>query len=371
MIERGVADRLSHGLEDRGEAWSPRPLGTESPNSCLGVEPAFARMGRSDRPSIDEEAGLEKAEIYIGIDVSKAMLEVSELPEGGSWQVANTPPGIDKLVRRLLELEPALVTLEACGKLETPLVAEMWAQGLPVAVVNPRQVRDFARARGILAKTDSIDAKALASFGQMVKPDVRPPVTKETMEMQALLSRRRQVIGMKVAEENRLHSSMAVVRRRIERHLKALTEELVELDNDLDQMVRDSPVWQERESLMRSVPGVGQVVASTLLARLPELGQLNRKQIASLVGLAPFNRDSGTLRGKRTVWGGRGEVRRVLYMAALSARQHNPVIKTFYRRLVEAGKPRKLALVACMRKLLTTLNAMVKDGRHWAPEMVQ
>jgi transposase len=327
-------------------------------------------MGRSDRPSIDEEAGLEKAEIYIGIDVSKAMLEVSELPEGGSWQVANTPPGIDKLVRRLLELEPALVTLEACGKLETPLVAEMWAQGLPVAVVNPRQVRDFARARGILAKTDAIDAHALASFGQMVKPDVRPPVSKETMEMQALLSRRRQVMGMKVAEENRLHSAMAMVRSRIERHIEALNEELVELDNDLDQMVRDSPVWQERESLLRSVPGVGQVVASTLLARLPELGQLNRKQIASLVGVAPFNRDSGTLRGKRTVWGGRSEVRRVLYMAALSARQHNPVIKAFYRRLVEAGKPRKLALVACMRKLLTTLNAMMKDGRHWAPEMV-
>ena len=226
--------------------------------------------------SIDKEARLGKAEIYVGIDVSKALLEVAVLPEGGSWQAANTPPGIDKLVRRLSELEPDSVTLEACGKLETPLVAQMWAQGLPVAVVNPRQVRDFARARGILAKTDSIDAKALASFGQMVKPNVRPPVSKETMELQALLSRRRQVIGMKVAEENRLHSAMAVVRRRIERHVEALNKELVGLDNDLDQMVPDSPVWQERESLLPSVPGVGQVVASTLLARLPELGQLNR-----------------------------------------------------------------------------------------------
>ena len=320
------------------------------------------------RHSISKEAQLGKSDIHVGIDVSKALLEVACLPDGESWQLPNTPCGIDELVHRLLEMGPVSVTLESCGKLETPLVAEMWAKELPVAVVNPRQVRDFARARGILAKTDAIDAQALASFGQMIEPAIRPPVSAETMEMQALLSRRRQVVGMKVAEENRLHSAMEVVRSRIERHLEALCRELEELDDDLGRMIRDSPAWKEREDLLRSVPGVGQVLASTLLARLPELGQLNRKQIASLVGLAPFNRDSGTLRGKRTVWGGRAEIRRVLYMAALSAKHHNPVIEAFYHRLVEAGKPKKVALVACMRKLLTILNTMVRSGRHWAPE---
>ena len=318
--------------------------------------------------SVIKEAQLGKSDIHVGIDVSKVLLEVAWKPEGGSWRVPNTPCGIDELVHRLLELEPASVTLEACGKLEAPLVAEMWTKELPVAVVNPRQVRDFARARGILAKTDAIDAGVLADFGQMVKPVVRPAVSRETAEMQALMSRRRQVMGMKVAEENRLHSATDVVARRIERHIEVLRKELEELDNDLNQMIRNSPVWGERERMLRSVPGVGQVLASTLLARLPELGQLNRKQIASLVGLAPFNRDSGTLRGKRSVWGGRAEVRRVLYMAALSATRHNPVIEAFYCRLVEGGKPKKVALVACMRKLLTILNTMVKSSRHWAPE---
>ena len=325
-------------------------------------------MGHSDIPEYSKEAPLRMSDIYVGIDVSKALLEVASLPDGGSWQTPNTPKGIDKLVRRLLELKPDLVTLEACGRLEMPLVAEMWTQGLAVAVVNPRQVRDFARARGILAKTDAIDAAALASFGQMTRPPVRPPVSRETMQMQALLSRRSQVLGMKVAEENRLHTAMDLVRPRIVRHIKALDKELDDLDSDLDQMVRDSPVWQQRHNLLRSVPGVGQVLASTLLARLPELGCLNRKQIASLVGLAPFNRDSGKLPGKRTVWGGRAEIRRVLYMAALSATRHNPAIKAFYRRLIEAGKPRKVALVASMRKLLTMLNAMVKSGKHWTPQ---
>ena len=318
--------------------------------------------------SICKEAPLRKSEIHVGIDVSKALLDVASLPDGVSWQAPNTPTGIEELVRRLLGLKPDLVTLEACGNLQVPLVAQMWSQGLAVAVVNPRQVRDFARARGILAKTDAIDAMVLANFGQMTKPAVRPPVSRETLEMQALLSRRSQVLRMKVAEENRLHTAMDLVRSRIERHLKALERELDDLNSDLEQMVRDSPVWQQRQNLLRSVPGVGQVLASTLLARLPELGCLNRKQIASLVGLAPFNRDSGKLRGKRTVWGGRAEIRRVLYMAALSATKHNPAIEAFYRRLIEAGKPRKVALVACMRKLLTMLNAIVKDGRHWAPQ---
>ena len=221
--------------------------------------------------SISKEAQLGKSDIHVGIDVSKAELEVACLPDGEGWQAPNTPGGIDELVCRLLELGPVSVTLEACGKLETRLVAEMWARGLPVAVVNPRQVRDFARACGILAKTDAIDARALANFGQRVRPAVRPPVTRETMEMQALLSRRRQVMGMKVSEENRLHSAMNVVHGRIERHIEALSKELEELDDDLDQMIRNSPVWKERESLMRSVPGVGQVLASTLLSRLPEL----------------------------------------------------------------------------------------------------
>ena len=250
-----------------------------------------------------------------------------------------------------------------CSALDT-LVAVLAAAALPVVVVNPRQVRDFARATGKLAKTDSMDAAVLSHFAEAVRPPVRPLRDADTQILNSLVARRHQVMAMLVAEKNRLGSAAAAVRPRIEAHI-AWLEELKDLDKGLRQTVRRSPVWREKDDLLRTVPGVREQLSLTLLAYLPELGTLDRRQIAALVGVAPYNRDSGTLRGKRTVWGGRARVRGALYMAALVASRHNPVIKNFYQRLLAAGKPKKLALTACMRKLLLILNAMVKSGQPW------
>ena len=264
-----------------------------------------------------------------------------------------------------MDLGPALVLLEATGGLELPLVAVLAAAALPVVVVNPRQVRDFAKATGTLAKTDALDAGVLAHFADVVRPDVRPLKDAETQVLNSLTARRRQVMAMLVSEKNRLGTAIGAVSPRIEAPIAWLEQELSDLDQGLRQTLRRSPVWREKDDLLRTVPGVGPQLSLTLLAHLPALGTLDRRQIAALVGVAPFNRDSGARRGKRHVWGGRSRVRAVLYMGTLAATRFNPVIRDFYQRLLAAGKPKKLALVACMRKLLVILNAMLKQRSSW------
>ena len=308
---------------------------------------------------------MEQEAIYVGIDVAKARLDIAVRPTEDRWSITYNQKGVDELVPQLKALDPAMVLLEATGGLEFSLVAVLAAAALPVVVVNPRQVRDFARATGKLGKTDSIDAAVLAHFAEAVRPPVRPLRDADTQILNSLVARRHQVMTMIVAEKNRIGSAAAAVRPRIEAHIAWLEDELKDLDKGLRQTVRRSPVWREKDDLLRTVPGVGEQLSLTLLAYLPELGTMGRRQIAALVGVAPFNRDSGTLRGKRSVWGGRARVRAALYMATLVASRHNPVIKDFYQRLLAAGKPKKLALTACMRKLLLILNAMVKSGQPW------
>lgn len=267
---------------------------------------------------------------------------------------------------RLQALAPALIVMEATGGFEVTVAAALSAARLPLAVVNPRQIRDFARATGRLAKTDALDAAAIAHFGEAVRPEPRPLRDVQAQELAELVGRRRQVIEMMVAERNRMRLLQSNrLKQRIERHLSTLSKDLTEIERDLDETIRGTPVWREKEELLSSVPGIGSTTARSLIADLPELGTLGRKAIAALVGLAPFNRDSGTLRGRRTILGGRANVRTALYMATLVASRHNPVIAGFYARLRDAGKPAKLALTACMRKLLIILNAVLRDQRPW------
>ena len=309
---------------------------------------------------------MEAEGIFVGIDVAKVQVDVAARPTDDRWTVSNDGAGIGQLTSYLKALEPTLVLLEASGGLELPLVAALATEEIPVVVVNPRQVRDFARATGRLAKTDSLDAAVLAHFAEAVRPPVRPLRDAETQVLNSLAARRHQVMTMLVSEKNRLSAAATiVVRTRIEAHIAWLERELDDLDEDLRQTLRQSPVWREKDDLLRTVPGVGEQLSLTLLAYLPELGTLDRRQIAALVGVAPFSRDSGTLRGKRTVWGGRARVRAALYMGALVASRYNPVIQDFYQRLLASGKPKKLALTACMRKLLVILNSMLKHRSPW------
>ena len=311
-----------------------------------------------------------ETEVWVGIDVSKARLDVALGAAGELFSVANETRAIAGLVARLVELAPALLVLEASGGLETALVAELGAAQLPVVVVNPRQVRDFARATGQLAKTDALDARMLALFAERIRPELRRLPSEQERELKALVARRRELVEMITAERNRLGSAPKLLRKEITAHIRWLEGRLKERDRDLDRMLRSSPLWREREDLLRAVPGVGPVLCATLLADLPELGALSRREIAKLVGVAPLNRDSGTLRGRRTVWGGRAQVRAALYMATLVAVRFNPVLKAFYLRLRGAGKPAKVALTAAMRKLLTILNAMLKQRSPWRPPCV-
>jgi transposase len=314
---------------------------------------------------------LEVSPIFVGIDVSKARLDIATRSSGESESVANDKTGIQTLVKRLGEIQPALIVLEATGGVERGVTRALASAELPVVVVNPRQVRDFAKATGQLAKTDSIDALVLARFAEAVRPALRPLPDEITLELRALIARRRQITEMIVAERNRLSGASKSVRKRIDAHIRWLEAELDRADNDLDQSIRQSPIWKENEDLLRSVPSIGPVISRTLLAELPELGQLNRKQIAALIGIAPLNRDSGTLRGHRAIWGGRATVRAALYMAALVASRRNAVIRAFYKRLRNAGKAPKVALVACMRKLLTILNSMIKHKTRWSENILQ
>ena len=303
--------------------------------------------------------------VFVGVDVSKATLDIATHPTAQCWQSPNDAPGIRDLVQRLRQLRPALLVLEATGGYEQPVAAACAAAGLPVVVANPRQVRDFAKATGQLAKTDTIDAAILALFAARVQPAVRPLPEADVQMLDALLTRRRQLLEMLTAEKNRLEHARLPIRRSITTHIRWLERRLQDVDDDLDTTIQQSPIWRAKEDLLRSVPGIGPVISRTLLGELPELGALSRKQIAALVGVAPLNRDSGTLRGRRLVWGGRAPVRAALFMGALVAARHNPVIRGFYLRLRAAGKPPKVALTACMRKLLIILNAMARTNTPW------
>jgi transposase len=309
---------------------------------------------------------------WVGIDVSKARLDVAVLPSEQAWQVSNDASGHRELVKRLHELKPERVVLEASGGFEVCAVAALVCAGLPAVVVNPRQVRDFAKASGQLAKTDRLDARLLAQFGQVFKPELRPLPDATTQFLSALLTRRRQVQDMLTAERNRLMTAAVQnapqpLRDQLGAHIDWLYKQLQQLDRDLHEQLRSSPVWREKENLLRSIKGVGPVLSATLLAQVPELGYLDRREIAKLIGVAPLNDDSGKHKGKRSIWGGRAAVRAVLYMAALAATRSNPAIRSVYQRLLAAGKLKKVALVACMRKLLILCNAVLRTQTPWRP----
>ena len=302
---------------------------------------------------------------FIGIDVSKQWLDVATLPERETRRFSNDGAGQEQLGAWLIQLAPELIVMEATGGFETRVATALAAEGLALAVVNPRHVRDFARAFGILAKTDRIDASVLAAFAEKVHPPVRPLPDEDRRELIDLVDRRRQLVTMRAEEKTRLSQATASARQDIKEHIEWLDERLRRLDIDLTAKLRSSSLWKAKEELLISVPGVGRVTVFTLLARLPELGALNRRAIAALTGVAPFARDSGQHRGRRMIWGGRADVRSVLYMAAVTAARINPVIKSFYLRLKQAGKPAKVALTTCMRKLLTILNTMLRTNQSW------
>jgi transposase len=308
-------------------------------------------------------------ENFVGIDVSKDRLDICVRPSGDAFAVARDGEGLHELIRRLKAVAPRLIVLEATGGYETIVAAALSAEGLPLAVVNPRQVRDFARATGRLAKTDTLDACVIAMFGERVRPEPRALPDEAARILSETVARRRQIVEMLTQERNRRRQAANLrLVASIDRLVTALQKELSQIEGELDAMVRRSPVWRDKEDLLTSVPGVGDKLARTLLADMPELGVLDRKQIAALAGVAPFNRDSGAMRGRRMIWAGRAKVRASLYMSALVASRHNPVLKVFYARLVASGKAKKLALTAVMRKLLTILNAILRDGTPWQPK---
>lgn len=302
---------------------------------------------------------------YAGIDVAKDHLDLAILPSREKRRYSNDEGGIDKLIKRLKNLSINLVVLEPTGGFETPAAAALTAEGMPVAVVNARQVREYAKATGRLAKTDGIDALVMAEFAANIKPPARPLRDAETAEIKAMVSRRRQLLEMLTMEKNRLAMARKHLKPSIQAHIEWLKKEVEDLDRDLKKRIEDSPAWRVKDNLLQSIPGVGRVLSATLLAELPELGKLNRRQIAALVGVAPFNRDSGHMKGRRSIWGGRASIRTALYMATLASTRYNPVIKEFYQRLVARGKAKKVALVACMRRLLTIMNAILKHQRAW------
>ena len=304
--------------------------------------------------------------LFVGIDVSKDRLEVYVRPTGERLTVASDEAGITQLLGRLQVLQPCVIVLEATGGYEARVAAALAHAGLPVAVVHPRQVRDFARATGQLAKSDGLDAAVLAHFGEAVSPPVRPLPNAQAQALAELVTRRRQLVEMLTAELNRQQQArQRLVQTRLQRHVTWLRAAIAELEEDITRLIRSSPVWREKENVLTSAPGIGDVTAHALIAELPELGRLSRRRIASLAGLAPFIRESGRWKGRRMIRGGRAHVRRALYMATVVAIRYNPPIGDFYRRLIGAGRPKKLALIAAMRKLLTVLNAMLRDSRKW------
>lgn len=339
-----------------------------NPHSCRSRhrgELASARPGRVRKSGRTESRVSAEQPVHVGIDVSKATLDVVIEPTHEHWQVAQDERGIQQLVERLQQVQPERIVLEATGGYELAVLAALGCAELPAVAVNPRQVRDFAKAMGRLAKTDALDAQVLAQFAAVIKPALRPLPDAATRELSGLLARRRQLVEMRTAESNRLRQAVEPVRPDIREHLRWLDKRLQQLDRDLHDRLRASPLWRDKEDLLRSIPGIGPVFSMTLLAEVPEVGSVNHRQLAALVGVAPFNCDSGKWKGTRRIWGGRASVRAVLYMATCSAVRHNPVIRTLYERLVAAGKRKKVALVACMRKLLTICNAIIASGTPW------
>jgi len=312
----------------------------------------------------------KKAKSFIGIDVSKQLLEVAVHESDYQFRCANKTSGFAELIGELIRLRPALIVLEATGGLEIPVTAALQAAGLPVVVINPRQVRDFAKATGQLAKTDRLDARVLAHFAAAIKPPLRPIKSADELELDALVGRRGQLVEILIAEKNRRGSAATdTVREEIDEHIDWLDQRIAALDEQLKGMLKTSAVWQSNDAILQSVPGIGPVVSVSMLAELPELGTLNRQRISKLVGVAPLNRDSGPQRGSRHIYGGRKRVRSMLYMATLSATRFNPVIKEFYQRLLAKHKPFKVAITACMRKLLAIINVMIRDRTHWKTEV--
>jgi len=307
-------------------------------------------------------------EKFVGIDVSKDTLDVFIEPDGEMLHVTNDDKGIAQVVKHLTIVAPALIVMEATGGLEIRLASELAAKSLPVAVINPRQARDFAKATGQLAKTDQVDASVLAAFARAIRPATRAIKDADTRDLDDLVTRRRQLIGMRVQETLRLGTASKIQRKSLAAHIAWLDKRITDLDDDLSKRLRESQVWRTKDDLLQSIPGVGTVTSLTLLAKCPELGHLDRREIAALVGVAPLANDSGKHRGKRFVWGGRADVRAVLYMATVSAMTHNPAIKAFAQRLKQAGKLPKVVIVACMRKLLTIMNAMIKYDAPWNPK---
>ena len=349
------------GSRARRAAWRPVRHTSTNPHSRKGFEPAL-----QGRVTMDTHS--HATSTFVGIDVSKDRLDVHVLPGGECLALPRDETGLDRLTQRLTALAPALVVLEATGGLEVSVAAELAAAQLPVAIVNPRQIRDFARAAGRLAKTDALDAQVIALFAERMRPEPRPVADAAARAFAGLVARRRQLVEMITAEGNRRRRAPEpALACRIAAHVAWLRQELTAIERDLAAAVRASPAWRADEVLLTSVPGVGATTARVLLAELPELGRADRRRLASLVGVAPHNRDSGTMRGRRTVQGGRASVRTALYMAALAAVRANPAVRTTYERLRAAGRPAKVALTACMRKLLTILNAVLRDRQPWKP----
>jgi transposase len=307
--------------------------------------------------------------VVVGIDVSKATLDVALVPGGEQFQASNDADGIEGLAKRLKAAAVDLVVMEATGGYETAVATRLIGAGLRVAVVNARQIRDFAKATGRLAKSDRIDARVIAAFGEVVDPEIRQLPDEDAQKLQALLVRRTQLVAMRVQEINRLGLMQGAMRKGIKEHIAWLEKAIERLEIDITHGLRSSAAWREKDDLLQSFKGIGPITSGSLMVGMPELGRLDRREIASLAGLAPFNCDSGTMRGRRSIYGGRSRVRTLLYMAATSAIRSNPVIREFYTRLRSRGKPHKVAMVACMRKMLTILNAMVRQSTPWTPEM--
>jgi|TARA_Y100000310_G_C20570470_1_gene757735 transposase len=312
---------------------------------------------------------MKEQSVFVGIDVSKDTLDVAVKPQNLVFAVPNTEQGHRALCKRLKPLSPTLVVVEATGGLELDVVIALNEKGIVIAIVNPRHVRDFARACGQLAKTDRIDAAIICDFAEKIRPQARPLPSEETRALDALITRRRQLVDMLAVEKNRLASAGRAMKKDVKRHITFLEKAIAQMDQDLQKMIKNSPTWRQNDDILQSVSGVGPTTSTTLLAQVPELGMLNRKKIAALIGVAPLNRDSGHKKGRRMVWGGRASVRAVLYMSTLVATRHNPVIRDFYNHLISQGKLHKVAMTACMRKLLVMLNAMIRDQTHWQPEM--
>lgn len=345
--------------------WSTKTVPELDPHSILRHYP---EQSPGHKARIRKEGKNAVKNVFIGIDIAKDSLDIHVKPTNDQWSSTNNPKGIDDTLTRLAALEPTCIVLEATGGLEVKLAAALAVAGLPVAVINPRQVRDFARALGKLAKTDSIDAEVIALFAEKVTPACRPLISKEEHALKELITRRRQLIDMRTMESNRQQRIVSQqVTDSIDTLIAYINSEVKEIDREIKQFIKASPIWRAKENLLKSVPGVGDGTAAMLMAAVPELGSLNRRQIAALVGLAPMNRDSGTFRGRRMIVGGRAAVRAQLYMATLSAKTWNPFIKKFFNRLIEKGKAFKVAITACMRKLLTILNAIIRDSRSWQP----